>query len=126
MFEHHREPVIPHHRFLRRVATSLVLSLLVLGGALGVGMLGYHYFGKLSWLDAFLNAAMILSGMGPVDEIRGTSAKIFAGCYALFSGVVFLSMAAILFAPLLHRLLHRFHRRGAMEADRPRPGADLR
>jgi hypothetical protein len=82
-----------------------------------MGVLGYHYIAGLSWIDAFENAAMILSGMGPVDEIHGTGAKVFAGCYALFSGVVFITTAAILLAPLVHRLLHRFH----VSHDRARP-----
>lgn len=72
-------------------------------------MCGYHYFEKLSWLDSFLNAAMILGGMGPVNVLHTRAGKIFAGCYALFSGIVFLAVAGLLFAPLVHRLLHRFH-----------------
>lgn len=72
-------------------------------------MCGYHYFEKLSWLDSFLNAAMILGGMGPVNVLSTRAGKIFAGCYALFSGIVFLAVAGLLFAPLVHRLIHRFH-----------------
>jgi len=78
-------------------------------GSLALGMLGYRGAEGLSWLDAFLNAAMILTGMGPVSEMHTTAGKMFAGCYALFSGVAFLTAVAVLFAPLFHRFLHRFH-----------------
>jgi len=76
---------------------------------LGVGVLGYHWFEGLSWLDAYLNAAMILGGMGPVSEIHTAGGKLFAGTYALFSGVVFLVAMSILLAPVVHRAMHRFH-----------------
>lgn len=109
MFEHHREPVIPRHRFLRRVARSVAIASTIIGGSLVLGILGYHFVAGLSWVDAIENAAMILSGMGPVDELHSNAAKLFAAAYALFSGIVFLSTAAVLFAPLVHRLLHRFH-----------------
>ena len=77
--------------------------------SLGIGMAGYHGFEKLSWLDAFLNAAMILSGMGPVAPIQTTGGKLFAGCYALFSGLALITTVAVVFAPLFHRFLHKFH-----------------
>ena len=72
-------------------------------------MLGYHALENLSWIDSFLNASMILGGMGPVNELKTEAGKLFAGLYALFSGIVFLVIAGIIFAPLVHRLLHRFH-----------------
>jgi hypothetical protein len=78
-----------------------------------MGMAGYHGFEKLSWLDAFLNAAMILSGMGPVATIQTSVGKLFAGCYALFSGLALITTLAVIIAPLFHRFLHKFH----MEAD---------
>ena len=77
--------------------------------ALGIGMVGYHFFEGMNWVDAFVNAAMILSGMGPVGELKSDSGKIFAGCYALFSGLVFISVTGILLAPIAHRALHKFH-----------------
>lgn len=77
--------------------------------ALAIGMLGYRGLEGLSWIDSFLNAAMILSGMGPANELHTTGGKLFAGCYAIFSGVIFITMAALLFGPVLHRFLHRFH-----------------
>jgi len=110
MFERHHEPVIAHRIFLRRLAKTAGVALLVLLVSLAIGVAGYHFIAGLGWIEAFENAAMILSGMGPVDEISNTAGKIFAGCYALFSGVVFLTTAAIFFAPLVHRLLHLFHR----------------
>jgi len=82
-------------------------SLLALG--LGIGMLGYHFFEELDWLDAFVNAAMILSGMGPLAPLQTSTGKLFAGCYALFSGLLFLTVAGIILAPLAHRLMHKFH-----------------
>lgn len=94
------------HRHLARNAT------IVLGGilaALGIGATGYHYLDDLPWLDAALNAAMILTGMGPVNPIHGPAAKVFAIVYALLSGVFFLTMVAVLLAPALHHFLHRFH-----------------
>jgi hypothetical protein len=76
---------------------------------LGIGLLGYHYLGKLQWIDSLLNASMILGGMGPVDPLHSQTAKIFASCYALFAGLVFIGVATLIVAPFVHRLLHRFH-----------------
>jgi sterol desaturase/sphingolipid hydroxylase (fatty acid hydroxylase superfamily) len=109
MFEHRTSPPLSRPEFFRRVANSLLLGLLVVVSALGLGMAGYHFLEKLSWVDAFVNAAMILSGMGPVAALQTTAGKIFAGCYALFSGLVFISVAGILIAPVAHRALHKFH-----------------
>ena len=108
-FEHRREPLLPAPLFRRRMARSALWASGFVGGSLGLGMVGYHLTERLSWLDAFLNAAMILTGMGPVAEMRSVAGKVFAGCYALFSGVAFLTAVAVLFAPVLHRALHRFH-----------------
>jgi hypothetical protein len=83
-----------------------VYSLLILGFSLGAGMAGYHFIASLTWLDAFYNASMILTGMGPVNAMTTVGAKIFSGCYALFSGIAFLSTVAILFAPIAHRFMH--------------------
>jgi hypothetical protein len=96
-----------------RVARSVALALAIIVVSLGIGMAGYHAFEGLSWLDAFLNAAMILSGMGPVAPIQTTAGKLFAGCYALFSGLALITTLAVIVAPVFHRFLHRFH----MEAD---------
>lgn len=109
MFEHRKSPLLAHAAFLRRVTRSLLLGSGVLAVALSIGMVGYHFLEHLSWLDAFTNAAMILSGMGPVTPLQTSAGKFFAGCYALFCGLVFITVAGILFAPVAHRLLHKFH-----------------
>ena len=109
MFEHHTSPLLPRKAFYRRVALSVLLSLVVLAFGLGIGMAGYHFTEGLSWIDAFVNAAMILSGMGPLAVPQTHLGKLFAGCYALFSGLAFISVAGILMAAPVHRLLHKFH-----------------
>ncbi len=81
--------------------------------SLGIGMAGYRGFEGLSWLDAFLNSAMILSGMGPVATMHTAAGKLFAGCYALYSGLALITTVAVIFAPIFHRFLHKFH----LEAD---------
>lgn len=88
---------------------SLLLSGSLLLPALGLGILGYHFLEHLPWLDAFASAAMILSGMGPLAPLETSAGKIFAGCYALFSGLLFITVAGIILAPLGHRVLHKFH-----------------
>jgi hypothetical protein len=85
------------------LGSTIILASLV------IGMAGYHYFEHLPWLDAFVNASMILSGMGPVGELHTSAGKLFAGCYALFSGIAFLTSVGVIFAPLFHRFLHKFH-----------------
>lgn len=109
MFEPHHQPLLPRARFLVRVLRNLLISGGIVLGSLLIGALGYHRFARLAWIDAVLNAAMILTGMGPVDPITTDAGKIFATAYALFSGVVFLTAVAVLFAPLVHRFVHRFH-----------------
>jgi len=109
MFESRRQKLLPRSRFLRRVAKSLVTASVILAVALAVGTLGYHYLGELSWIDAVLNASMILTGMGPVDPLRSNSAKLFAAAYALFSGLVFITIMAVALVPIFHRVLHKFH-----------------
>jgi hypothetical protein len=104
----HQNP-ITRTGFASRLVAHAAFAAVLLAASLGVGMLGYHQLEQLPWLDAFLNAAMLLGGMGPVDAPHTPGGKLFAGLYALYAGLVFLVTAAILFAPLLHRLLHRFH-----------------
>jgi hypothetical protein len=94
---------------VRRVLVHLVVALLVIAGSLAIGMIGYESFEHLSWTDAFLNSAMLLGGMGPVNAPRTEAGKLFAGLYALYAGLVFIVTAALLFTPWLHRLLHRLH-----------------
>src|ERR1051326_8031255 len=108
-FERHGQPLLPRKLYLRRVARSALLAASIVAGSLAIGVIGYHVFAGLGWVDALLNASMILTGMGPVDPMRTTLAKLFASAYALFSGVAFLSTVGVLFAPIVHRFLHRFH-----------------
>jgi hypothetical protein len=107
-FEHRSAPVLPRRLFFRRVALGTVIGFGLLGGALAVGMIGYHLTEHMPWLDAFANAAMILSGMGPLSPIQTSAGKLFAGCYALFSGLAFITIAGVMLGPFVHRLFHRF------------------
>jgi len=102
-------PLLPRHLFLRRMARSIGAGLAVVGVALGIGVVGYRVTAGLGWVDATLNASMILTGMGPVDPMPTTAAKLFAAAYALFSGVLFLTTVAVMFAPGVQRFLHRVH-----------------
>jgi hypothetical protein len=109
MYESKNEPLLSTRLFLRRFTRNLLLGLLVILLSLGGGMLGYAHFEKMSLVDSFVNAAMILSGMGPVSTLQTEAGKIFAGFYALFSGIVFLFIMAMIFSPVIHRFLHKFH-----------------
>ena len=109
MYEHRREPLLPRILFLVRVARSAAIAVGIVLAALGLGTLGYHHFAELPWIDALLNAAMILSGMGPVADLYTPAAKVFASVYALMSGFLFITVAGVLLAPLVHRMIHRFH-----------------
>jgi len=109
MFEPRTRPLLPRRAFYGRLARSSAVASAILLAALGLGMAGYHGFEKLPWLDAFLNASMILSGMGPVAQIQSTGGKMFAGCYALFSGLSFITAVGVVSAPIVHRFLHKFH-----------------
>lgn len=105
-----RHPSMPSRSvFLARLRRNVTIAVGIVVASLAIGTGGYHFLGGLSWIDALLNSAMILTGMGPVDALDTLAGKLFATAYALFSGVVFLTMVAVLFAPLLHRFLHRFH-----------------
>lgn len=109
MFEKRDQPLLPWREFLLRFARSAAFAFSLVLLALAIGVLGYHGFESLSWTDSFLNASMILGGMGPVDPMKTQAGKIFAGCYALFSGLAFVGLAGLLFLPVAHRLLHHFH-----------------
>lgn len=112
MYEHRSHPLLSRAKFARRVVRHLLLGVLLIGVALGMGVAGYHSIGGLSWIDSLLNASMILGGMGPVDPLHSTAAKLFASFYALFSGLAFVGIASLILAPFAHRLLHRFHIEG--------------
>ena len=109
MFERRGQPMIPRAEFALRVARFAAIAVALLLGSWAVGAFGYHYLQGLDWLDSVLNAAMILGGLGPVDPITHPAAKVFASIYALYSGLVFLVVAALLTAPIFHRFIHRFH-----------------
>ncbi len=109
MFESKSDPLIPLPAFYARLARSVLATVAVVAFSLGLGAVGYHFLGDLPWIDALLNASMILTGMGPVDPMKTSLAKLFATFYSLYSGVAFLTMIAVLVAPLLHRMLHSFH-----------------
>lgn len=109
MFEHRRQPLLPRRAFMLRILRYGLSALALIFLALGIGVLGYHEAEGLPWIDALLNAAMILGGMGPVNELHTLSGKLFASFYALFSGLVFIVSAGVLFAPLVHRFFHYFH-----------------
>lgn len=91
------------------MAVHAGLAVLLIFGGLSVGVAGYHWLAGLSWVDALLNASMILGGMGPVDTLQSDAAKIFASVYALFSGLMFIGIMGIIFVPIMHRVLHAFH-----------------
>jgi len=96
-------------RFYHRLLRALALACTVIGFSILLGVLGYHFIAGFGWIDSLLDASMILSGMGPVKTLDSDAAKVFASCYALFSGVVFISATGILLAPMFHQVLHRFH-----------------
>lgn len=108
-FETHNQTLLPFARFLWRMTCSFTLAMGIMAIALTIGILGYHHYAQLTWIDSLLNAAMILTGMGPVATLTTHSAKVFASLYALFSGVVFLSSVGVLISPIFHRFLHKFH-----------------
>ena len=108
-FESRHEPLLSRWAFARRLARNLAASMVLIGLSLGGGMAGYHYFEGMSWIDAYVNASMILSGMGPVTTLQTDGGKIFAGSYALYSGLALIFVTGLIISPIVHRLLHRFH-----------------
>jgi len=110
MFEHAGQPVLSRPAFLWRVARSAVLGVAVLTVSLLAGMVGYNQIEGLSWVDSFLNASMLMGGEGPLDHHRTTAGKVFEGFYALYCGLAVISVAGIIFAPVVHRFFHKLHR----------------
>ena len=121
-----RRPLAPRRLFLRHFVRNASIALPVIAASLFAGVLGYHTFGKLGWIDSILNASMILTGMGPVDHLETDSGKLFASSYALFSGIAFLSSVGVLMAPLLHMFIHRFHLELEGSDSAPAPPAERR
>ena len=109
MYEPKTHAPIATQHFFRRVLRHALASVALLLLSLGLGMAGYEHFEDLPWRDAFVNAAMLMGGMGPVDPLRTDGGKVFAGLYALYAGLVFLVASGLVFAPIVHRVLHRFH-----------------
>lgn len=109
MYEHRRLPLIPHQQFMKRMRHHVLTTVALVVTTLALGMAGYHWIEHLTWIDAYLNAAMILGGMGPVAELHTGEGKLFAGTYALFAGLVFVVAMGVVIAPVLHRAMHRFH-----------------
>jgi hypothetical protein len=109
VYERKHDRLLSRHRFAHRVLMHGVAAFSLLVVSLAIGMAGYESFEDLAWRDAFLNAAMLLGGMGPVNPPQTDAGKVFAGCYALYAGLVFLLIVGLVFTPVVHRLLHRFH-----------------
>lgn len=109
MFEHRKNALLPLALFLQRMLRFTSYSFLMIVFSVGLGTIGYQVFAGLEWTDAFYNACMILTGMGPASAMTTTAAKLFSSFYALYSGIAFLTIIAVLFAPVVHRFLHVLH-----------------
>ncbi len=112
MWEHRHDPLLSRRLFIRRLAKYALISLGIVLASLIIGMLGYIAFEGYSWVDSFLNASMLMGGMGPVGELHTSAGKVFAGFYALYCGLVELVAVGIFAAPIVHRFLHHFHLEG--------------
>lgn len=108
-FEHKKQKLIPFTHFVLRLSRYGIFAFVLISFSLLIGMLGYHFIGCINWLDSFHMSSMILTGMGPVVEMKTDAAKLFSSFYALYSGVAFLSITAVFFAPIVHRILHYLH-----------------
>ena len=117
MFEQRHEPLLSRAAFFRRMVKYALLALAFIAVSLLIGIAGYHYIEGLSWIDAFVNSAMLMGGMGPVTALQTDGGKLFAGLYALYCGLVVIIAIGIVAAPLLHRILHHFHLEAAHDQD---------
>ncbi len=109
MYEARHQPLLPRAGFYQRVALHAFIAVALLGLSLGMGMVGYVTTEHMPWMDAFLNTAMLLGGMGPVNPPMTSGGKLFAGLFALYAGLVFIVCAALVLTPVIHRVLHHFH-----------------
>ena len=109
MFEHRKDRLLPRREFALRLGRSVAAGGALILASLAIGMVGYHTLAGLSWIDSFVDAAMILSGMGPLSPLTTPAAKLFAGCYAIYCGIALLATTGVIFAPVIHRSLHKFH-----------------
>ena len=108
-YEHRTEALIPTSQWLARIINTVWLAFFIIGAALSCGVMGYHFIAGLGWVDAILEASMILGGMGAVTPMTTVASKLFASAYALFSGLIFISITGIVLAPFMHRMMHHFH-----------------
>jgi len=108
-YETRHQPLLPRHAFVKRLVRNFTVASVLVGASLLGGMSGYHFLEDMSWLDSFANAAMILSGMGPLEPLHTPAGKLFAGLYALYSGLALIVATGVLIAPVVHRMLHQFH-----------------
>jgi hypothetical protein len=118
MFETRHQRLASPEVYRRRLVQAGTIGIVMVAVSLAIGIAGYHWIESLGWLDAFLDASMILSGMGPLHPPVTPGGKLFAGIYALYSGFAVLAIAAIMFAPVIHRILHRFHLEEGGEGER--------
>ncbi len=109
MYEHKHEKLATPSVFVKRMLASVLIALLLITVALTIGILGYHFIAGFDWVDSLLEGSMILGGMGPINSLASSGAKLFASAYALFSGLIFIAIMGIILAPVTHRMLHRFH-----------------
>ncbi len=109
MYEHRKQPLASKATFYQRVLKNILIALIIMTICLLIGIAGYHYTDNIPWIDSLHNSSMILSGMGPVVEIRSDTGKIFSSAYALFSGIVFITNVGVILAPAAHRIFHRLH-----------------
>jgi len=116
MYESRTSPLLPRRHFYARLGRHGLLGTCTITISVLIGMLGYHFFEGLGWIDSYANAALILSGMGPLDGVKTVAGRLFVGTYSLFSGVVFLTTVGFFLMPILHRVLHKFH----LESAKPR------
>lgn len=121
LYERRNERLLPPRQFAWRVLRHFAVGFATVAAALFIGVAGYHWLAHLRWVDALVNASMILGGMGPIDLLPNDASKIFASIYALFSGLVFIALLGVILAPFLHRLIHGFHLTQEAEEDSERP-----
>ena len=108
-YEHRGQTPLTRRHFITRLGQHAAIGAVLVAISVAVGMLGYHYFAGFTWVDSFLNASMLLGGMGPIGDLPNDTSKIFAALFALYSGLVFILLAGLMIAPIFHRVLHRFH-----------------
>ncbi len=117
MYERYTQPLLPRRKYLKRLGRSTAAGGAMIAASLAIGILGYHALNHLGWVDSFLEASMIMAGMGPIAQMHSSTAKIFSGIYALYCGLTLLSTTALILSPIVHRFLHKFHLADEAKAD---------